>query len=327
MHSNKRPLEEEARLESRSSKKPKSAPILEEIINSPGLQHIAEEIILNLDYNDIMTCKLVNNSCKDIVNKPMFWLKKWKSRGLSKENYKDWVNAIQIANNRTTKWSRNRTLEKNIQAYIEMIIEIGHFVDVPCFIDSKIISEFSYESSFWKAFIENNAGILQLLAVEYIKDINEERFLKAVDKNKLDVIKVLAPLLQYPNPSVKKFGGVTPISVAAIRGHLNVIKFLAPLNQNPNSLPIHAAALNGHADVIKYLAPLTKNPNAQDCIGRTPIYLAAWFGHLECIKFLAPLCENPNTPLFASPESSAETPIQVAEKKGHDEIKTYLQSF
>ena len=84
-----RPFEDEARLESRSSKKPKSAAILEKIINSPGLQHIAEEIILNLDYNDIRTCKLVNSSCKDIVNKPMFWLKKWKSRGLSKENYKD----------------------------------------------------------------------------------------------------------------------------------------------------------------------------------------------------------------------------------------------
>ena len=324
MHSNKRQFEKDERLESRSSKKLKKlAPILEEIINSPGLQHIAEEIFLNLDFNGIMTCKLVNDSCKDIVDKRIFWLKKWKMRGLSNENYKDWVNAIQM--------TKNITLEKNIHAYIKMVIEIGHFVDVPCYIDSKIILEFSNESSFWKAFIENNAGILQLLAVEYIKDINEERFLKAVDKNKLDVIKVLAPLLQYPNPSVKKFGGITPISVAASRGHLNLIKFLVPLTQNPNLLigiPIHAAAMNGHADVIKYLAPLTKNPNAQDSMGRTPIYLAAQNGHLECIKVLAPLCKNPNTPLFVKPdESSAQTPIQAAEMNGHDEIKSFLQSF
>ena len=76
MHPNKRPFEDEARLESQSSKKIKSAPMLEEIINSPGLQHIAEEIFWNLDFNGIMTCKSLNISCKDIVNKPMFWLKK-----------------------------------------------------------------------------------------------------------------------------------------------------------------------------------------------------------------------------------------------------------
>ena len=86
--------------------------------------------------------------------------------------------------------------------------------------------------------------------------------------------------------------------------------------------------MNGHADVIKYLAPLTKNPNAQDSMGRTPIYLAAQNGHLECIKVLAPLCKNPNTPLFVKPdESSAQTPIQAAEMNGHDEIKSFLQSF
>ena len=299
MHSNKRPLEEEARLESRSSKKPKSAPILEEIINSPGLQHIAEEIILNLDYNDIMTCKLVNNSCKNVLNKPMFWLKKWKSRGLSKENYKDWVNAIQIANNRTTKWSRNGTLEKKIQDYIEMIIKIGHFVDVPCFIDGKIVSEFAYGFSFDQAFKKNNAGILQLLAVNPNASINQEGFYFA------------------------------PIIEAAHHGHLNVIKILAPLTKNPHSptrtifTAIHAAAREGHADIIKYLAPLTENPNAQETLsGKTPIYLAAIYGNLECIKALVPFGKNINTPLFHTPH----TPIQAAKDNGHDEIARFLQS-
>ena len=224
MYLNKRPFEDEARLESQSSKKIKSAPMLEEIINSPGLQHIAEEIFLNLDFNGIMTCKLVNISCKDIVDKPMFWLKKWKLRGLSNENYKDWINAIKI--------TKNTTLEKNVDAYIKKVIKVGHFVDAPCYIDSKIVSEFSNEFSFLQtSFNEKNAGILQLAAVENIKQINFE---------------------------------------------------------------IHFAAQNGH---------------------------------LECIKVLAPLCENPNTPLLKAIFLEGKTPIQAAEKNGHDEIKKFLQSF
>ena len=288
MHPNKRTFEDEDRLESRSRiKKPKkSAPILEEIINSPGLQHITEEIFLNLDFNGIMTCQLVNNSCKYIVDKPMFWLKKWKLRGLSDENHRDWVNAIQI--------TKNTTVEKNVQAYIQMVIKSGHFLDIPCYINSKVVSEFSNELSFHKPLEEKDAGIFQLSALLNIQYIIYRGYLIqiAASKNQLNLIKVLVPLFDYPNAY-----------------HYS----------------IHAAAITGHADVIKYLAPLSKNPNAPDTMGKTPIYLAAKYGHLECIKALAPLCKNPNTPLFANPESSAE--IQVAEKNGHDEIKSYLQSF
>ena len=59
------------------------------------------------------------------------------------------------------------------------------------------------------------------------------------------------------------------------------------------------------------------------------IYFAAQNGHLECIKVLAPLCENPNTPLFETSGffPDGNTPIQAAEKNGHDEIKKFLQSF
>ena len=75
MNSNKRSQDDKVSLECRPSKKSKSTPILEEIINSPGLHHIAEEIFLILEIKDIMTCKLVNKSWQDIVENPIFWLK------------------------------------------------------------------------------------------------------------------------------------------------------------------------------------------------------------------------------------------------------------
>ena len=107
---------------------PRMKPNLEEIINSPGLQHIAEEMFLNLDFKDIMACTQINKSCKEIVENPFFWLKKWRLRGLSKKNHDDWIKAIQI--------TKNTTLEKNVHAYLKIIIKVGHFVDIPCYIDS-----------------------------------------------------------------------------------------------------------------------------------------------------------------------------------------------
>ena len=175
-----------------------------------------------------------------------------------------------------------------------MIIKIGHFVDVPCFIDSQIVSEFSNESSFDQAFKKKNAGILQLLAVENIEKITNTYIIYAAGTNHLDLMKVLAPLLKNPNSPTR---------------HI----FTA----------IHAAARMGHADIIKYLAPLTENPNAQETLfGRTPIYIAAKYGNLECIKALVPFGKNINTPLFHTPH----TPIQAAKDNGHDEIARFLQS-
>ena len=124
-------------LKYKQSKKSNSTPaILEKMINNPGLHHIVEEIFLNLDFKSIVASKLVNKSFQDIVENPFFWLKMWRLRlGLSKKNHKDWINAIKII--------KNTDLRKIIVRYVQYIIEFGHFVDVPCFIDNKNVAEFS----------------------------------------------------------------------------------------------------------------------------------------------------------------------------------------
>ena len=70
---------------------------LEKILNSPGLQHIAENIFNNVKYEDLETCRGINQSSKQIldyqIDKPMFLLKKF--RGLSEENKKEWIKAIE----------------------------------------------------------------------------------------------------------------------------------------------------------------------------------------------------------------------------------------
>ena len=66
-----------------------------------------------------------------------------------------------------------------------------------------------------------------------------------------------------------------------LENKVDVIKILIPLVDNPNATnqigrtPIHVAAMKGNIDVIKILAPLVDgNPNIPDHRGMTPIQLA-----------------------------------------------------
>ena len=64
--------------------------IMNEIINTPGLQHIIERIFFNLDFEDLMNFHLVNKALKQILDqwidvKPMTWLNKWRSNRVVRE--------------------------------------------------------------------------------------------------------------------------------------------------------------------------------------------------------------------------------------------------
>ena len=69
---------------------------MEKIIKNPGLQHLAENIFLNLNYSDLKKCQLINQSASQILDNPMFWIRELIKKGLSKENQNDWIKAIQL---------------------------------------------------------------------------------------------------------------------------------------------------------------------------------------------------------------------------------------
>ena len=70
---------------------------MEKIINNPGLQHLAEKVFLNLNVKDTKICAQINQSCHQILDNPMFWLRKFV--GLSKADQKDWIKVIQSVKN------------------------------------------------------------------------------------------------------------------------------------------------------------------------------------------------------------------------------------
>ena len=166
---------------------------MENIIQNPGLQHITEMILLNLDLEDLQTCQLLNKTCWDIVGNPMFWLKKLRGR-LSEKSHNDWTKAIQL--------TRNTNIEANVKLYLQKVIEIGHDVDVPCFINADAVEK-STGFTFEKALKERNLGVLQILAsLENNRDaivVYRWEILCAASEGHLNVFKILAPITEYPN--------------------------------------------------------------------------------------------------------------------------------
>ena len=70
---------------------------MEKIINNPGLQHLAEKVFSNLELKDLEVCAMINQLSKQILDNPIFWLKKFVSRGMSKKNEIEWAKAIKSA--------------------------------------------------------------------------------------------------------------------------------------------------------------------------------------------------------------------------------------
>ena len=150
---------------------------MEKIISNPGLQHLAEKVFWNLDTEDLKICAQINQSCKQILQNPIFCLRKFE--GLSKENQKDWIKVIQSVNNS----------DKGIAiiSYLQWNLKKG-IVDVPCYSSPAVQADF--RKKIWICCKD--------------EDIFHEN---------TEIIKILAPLTD--NPNTPNDYGDTPISWAA----------------------------------------------------------------------------------------------------------------
>ena len=86
----------------------------EKILSNPGLQHLAEDVFWNLDYEDLQVCRGINQSAKRILDnqnqfprsEPLFLLKKFVRRGgISKEIQNDWTKYIQSTSQRISDFT------------------------------------------------------------------------------------------------------------------------------------------------------------------------------------------------------------------------------
>ena len=173
---------------------------MEKILNNPGLQHLAEKIFWNLDCEDLEACEEINESAKDLLDNPIFWLWKCVQKGLSKENHKDWAKAILLM--------KNSVMKRNIVLFLKWNLKKSGVVDLPCY-TSPIVQD-DFRNKIWKSCKSVVSSI-----------------------ENTEIVKILAPLTD--NPNAPDENGWTPIHEAALNGHTEIVKILTPLTNNPNA--------------------------------------------------------------------------------------------
>ena len=87
-------------------------------------------------------------------------------------------------------------------------------------------------------------------------------------------------------------GFVTPLFVAAERGHAEMVAFFlgegasADRASGGGETPLFVAARNGHSDVVAALLGAGADAGSMTCDGLVPLYLAARRGHAEVVRAL-----------------------------------------
>lgn len=133
---------------------------------------------------------------------------------------------------------------------------------------------------------------------------------------------------QACNPSTPDKDGVTPLHLAAHKGHMSIIRYLVKLKCDPMkesadwSTSLHCAAFSGHIDVIRFFVKdLGCDP---DCEGldSAPIHSAAESGELEMVKVLVD--ELGCDPIRPNKNTVRQTALQIAVIEGHFPVLKYL---
>ena len=83
---------------------------IENFIKAPGLKHLAEKILWNLNQKDLNACRGVNRTFQKCLDDPYFWLENLKQLGLTMESIKFLKEAI--------KKSKEFQLEKYVLLYL-----------------------------------------------------------------------------------------------------------------------------------------------------------------------------------------------------------------
>ena len=106
---------------------------MENIIKNPGLQIIMENIFHNLDLEKLEICRFINDSCKQMLDDPMFWLREFIQRGISKKNQNSWIKAIQI--------TKGKELGKYVLSYLKRSRKNESVVDLHCFKNEDLLEK------------------------------------------------------------------------------------------------------------------------------------------------------------------------------------------
>ena len=95
---------------------------MEKIANNPGHQHLAEKVFFNLNVEDLKMCARINQSCQQILENPMFWLRIFGDI-LTKQDQNEWIKIIQSLEENSMK-------RKAIIPYLQWIESIKQKIKI-----------------------------------------------------------------------------------------------------------------------------------------------------------------------------------------------------
>jgi ankyrin repeat protein len=116
--------------------------------------------------------------------------------------------------------------------------------------------------------------------------------LEAAKSGDVNIAKVLFKCSRNDTCNDNDQYGSTPLTYAAIYGHVEVVRMLLEEGANiartdaSTYTALHQAVWNGHLDVCRLLLDWGAEVDALNKAGNTPLIWAAWAGHLSIAKLL-----------------------------------------
>ena len=155
---------------------------MEKIISNPGLKHLAEKVFWNLDDEDLRICVQINQSCQQILQHPIFCLRKFK--GVSKKNRENWIKVIQSL----------KTCDEGIAiiSYLQWNLKKEAFVDLPCYSSPAVQDDF--RKRIWEICEKKSRS-----TYEKFKKIFADKQDLILSHEDIEVVKILAPLTDNLN--------------------------------------------------------------------------------------------------------------------------------
>ena len=164
---------------------------MDKITKNPGVQHLAKKVFWNLDVEDSRICAQINPSCQQILQNPIFCLRKFKH--LSTENKKDWLKHIQLV--------KNYDIGIAVISYLRWKLKKEPLVDLPCYTSPAVQDD----------------------SRKRIREICEKW--ESFDED-LETVKILASLTDNPNVPDKNVGQ----QFKCLKGSPRWLEYGLPLN-------------------------------------------------------------------------------------------------
>lgn len=157
----------------------------------------------------------------------------------------------------------------------------------------------------------------------------QPRATPAMSKNCTFILGFLLLSSGGSNLLVPKWRALTPLMLAALRGHLCVVQWLiavqgdsiAQADSHGRTALLFAAA-GGHLALVQWLLAVGANIAQADCHGRTALLFAAAGGHLAVVQWLL----NVGGATIAEADSSGCTALLLAASRGHSPVVQWLLS-